>query len=214
MLDVAVVQFESGWNQRENIEKAKQFVRKAKGANLLLLSELFLSPYFCSNERQEYFQLAMDVREQLSFAGELGKGEWGDSEASACDAGAPESFLREMSALARECNVVLPVSFFEKAGPTYYNSVVVFDADGKLLHPVCRQCPPNCTKLDHCVYRKSHIPTGPGYQEKYFFSPSPSPSAKSGDCCGHGFKAYRSSVHEFTLGIAICWDQWFPEGNV
>ena len=84
--------------------------------------------------------------------------------------------------LAAELGVVIPISFFEKDGPRYYNSVAIADADGKILG----------------VYRKSHIPDGPGYQEKYYFRP--------GDT---GFKAWKTKAG--TIGVGICWDQWFPE---
>jgi N-carbamoylputrescine amidase len=90
--------------------------------------------------------------------------------------------LAHFSALARELGVVIPVSFFEKDGPEHYNSVATFDADGSLLG----------------VYRKSHIPDGPGYQEKFFFKPG-----------NTGFHSYRTRFA--TIGVAICWDQWFPE---
>lgn len=90
--------------------------------------------------------------------------------------------LQRMSALARELAVVLPVSFYERKGQAYYNAVAIIDADGSILG----------------VYRKSHIPTGPGYQEKFFFSP--------GDT---GFKAW--DTRYVRLGVGICWDQWFPE---
>jgi N-carbamoylputrescine amidase len=84
--------------------------------------------------------------------------------------------------LAAELRVVIPISFFEKDGPRYYNSVAIADADGQILG----------------VYRKSHIPDGPGYQEKYYFRP--------GDT---GFKAWKTKAG--TIGVGICWDQWFPE---
>jgi N-carbamoylputrescine amidase len=87
-----------------------------------------------------------------------------------------------MSDLARELGVVIPVSIFEKEGPHYFNSMVMVDADGKALG----------------VYRKSHIPDGPGYQEKYYFRP--------GDT---GFRVWDTSFGR--LGVGICWDQWFPE---
>jgi N-carbamoylputrescine amidase len=87
-----------------------------------------------------------------------------------------------MSDLARELGVVVPVSIFEKEGPHYFNSMVMVDADGKALG----------------VYRKSHIPDGPGYQEKYYFRP--------GDT---GFRVWDTSFGR--LGVGICWDQWFPE---
>ncbi|MEX2543176.1 MAG: N-carbamoylputrescine amidase [Trueperaceae bacterium] len=91
-------------------------------------------------------------------------------------------FLERFSALAAELGVVLPISFFERANQAYYNSLMMVDADGSRLG----------------VYRKSHIPDGPGYEEKYYFNPGDS-----------GFKAWRTSAG--TIGVAICWDQWFPE---
>ncbi|MEL8056116.1 MAG: N-carbamoylputrescine amidase [Pseudomonadota bacterium] len=87
-----------------------------------------------------------------------------------------------MARLAEELDVVIPVSIFEKDGPEYYNSVVVVDADGSLLG----------------VYRKSHIPDGPGYQEKFYFRP--------GDT---GFRVWETQKGK--IGVGICWDQWFPE---
>lgn len=84
--------------------------------------------------------------------------------------------------LAKELGVVIPVSIFEKDGPCYYNSVVMLDADGSAMG----------------VYRKSHIPDGPGYQEKYYFRP--------GDT---GFKVWDTKYGK--IGVGICWDQWFPE---
>lgn len=91
-------------------------------------------------------------------------------------------FLRMMQALARRLNVVLPVSLFERRNNAFYNSVVMIDADGQNLG----------------TYRKSHIPDGTGYQEKFYFTP--------GDT---GFKVFNTKVGN--LGVGICWDQWFPE---
>jgi N-carbamoylputrescine amidase len=91
-------------------------------------------------------------------------------------------FIARFQALARELGVVLPLSFFEKAGHAHYNSLVMIDATGELLG----------------IYRKSHIPDGPGYMEKYYFTP--------GDT---GFKAF--ATQSGTIGAAICWDQWYPE---
>lgn len=90
--------------------------------------------------------------------------------------------LSHFSALAKKLNVVLPVSFFEKKNAAYFNSIAIFDADGSLKG----------------IYRKSHIPTGQCYEEKFYFSP--------GDT---GFKVFQTSVGK--IGIGICWDQWFPE---
>lgn len=88
----------------------------------------------------------------------------------------------EMQALAEQHGVVIPVSIYEKDGPEYFNSVVMIDADGALLG----------------VYRKSHIPDGPGYQEKFYFRP--------GDT---GFRVWQTLKGH--IGVGICWDQWFPE---
>lgn len=88
----------------------------------------------------------------------------------------------QMQKLAKSLAVALPVSFFEVDGPHYYNSIAMIDVDGAVLG----------------VYRKSHIPAGPGYQEKFYFRPG-----------NTGFKVWRTSVG--ALGVAICWDQWFPE---
>ncbi len=87
-----------------------------------------------------------------------------------------------MSRLAAELGVVLPTSFFERANTVYFNSVAIIDTDGRILG----------------VYRKSHIPDGPGYQEKYYFNP--------GDT---GFRVWQTRVG--CIGVGICWDQWFPE---
>ena len=84
--------------------------------------------------------------------------------------------------MAKELSVVLPISFFEKDNQAYYNSIAIIDADGEVLG----------------VYRKSHIPDGPGYEEKFYFNPGDS-----------GFKVWNTKYCK--LGVAICWDQWFPE---
>jgi N-carbamoylputrescine amidase len=87
-----------------------------------------------------------------------------------------------LAPLAKELGVVLPISIFEREGPHYFNSLVMVDADGSLMG----------------VYRKSHIPDGPGYMEKYYFRP--------GDT---GFKVWDTRFGR--LGVGICWDQWYPE---
>jgi N-carbamoylputrescine amidase len=87
-----------------------------------------------------------------------------------------------LAPLAKELGVVLPISIFEREGPHYFNSLVMVDADGSLLG----------------LYRKSHIPDGPGYQEKYYFKP--------GDT---GFKVWDTKFGR--IGVGICWDQWYPE---
>lgn len=84
--------------------------------------------------------------------------------------------------VAKELGVVLPVSFFERSNNAYFNSIAIIDADGSLLG----------------IYRKSHIPDGPGYEEKFYFSP--------GDT---GFRVWDTRFGR--IGVGICWDQWFPE---
>ena len=155
---LAVVQMSCSDNTNENIEKAVDYVREAaaEGADIVLLQELFENLYFPQVERPERFALAHEV------------------------AGHP--FLGKFQSLAKELNVVLPISFFEKAGQAYYNSLMMYDADGTQLG----------------LYRKSHIPDGPSYEEKYYFNP--------GDT---GFKTWQTKVGR--IGVGICWDQWFPE---
>ena len=88
----------------------------------------------------------------------------------------------QLAPVARDLGVAIPVSIFERDGPQYYNSLVMLDADGEALG----------------VYRKSHIPDGPGYQEKYYFRP--------GDT---GFRVWDTRFGR--VGVGICWDQWYPE---
>jgi N-carbamoylputrescine amidase len=117
---------------------------------------LFETPYFCKDQNPEYFDLAQPAQDS--------------------------ALLGQMAKLAAELQVVLPVSFFERAGNSFFNSLVVIDADGSRFP----------------VYRKSHIPDGPGYQEKFYFTP--------GDT---GFQV--CNTRYASIGVAICWDQWFPE---
>jgi N-carbamoylputrescine amidase len=155
---VAALQMACGWDSRGNIARAEQLVRKAaaQGAQIILLPELFETPYFCIEQDARHLGLAHSV--------------------------ADDPAVRHFSAVARELGVVLPISFFERAGPAYFNSIAILDADGSNLG----------------VYRKSHIPNGPGYQEKNYFSP--------GDT---GFRVW--STRFARIGVGICWDQWFPE---
>ena len=142
----------------ENVARVEALVRQAaaQGAQVILPSELFESPYFCREERDEVFDLARPVEGHPTIA--------------------------RFQALARELGVVLPVSFFERDGHAHYNSLAMVDADGALLG----------------VYRKSHIPDGPGYEEKFYFRPG-----------NTGFKVWPTRVGR--LGVGICWDQWYPE---
>jgi N-carbamoylputrescine amidase len=154
----AATQFACCDDAAKNADRAEALVRRAadQGANVILLQELFETPYFCKTQRADYFGLASPLEGNRLVA--------------------------RFAALAKELGVVLPVSFFEQAGQAYFNSVAIVDADGRALG----------------VYRKSHIPDGPGYQEKYYFSP--------GDT---GFKVWETAFGR--LGVGICWDQWFPE---
>jgi N-carbamoylputrescine amidase len=157
-ITVAATQMACSWDREANVACATEIVREAasRGANVILIQELFETPYFPAEEREEYFELARPLDGHPTIA--------------------------KMSALARELEVVLPVSFFERAGNAYFNSLAMVDADGSVLG----------------IYRKSHIPDGPGYEEKYYFSP--------GDT---GFRVWKTRYG--ILGAAICWDQWFPE---
>jgi len=158
MLTVAAIQTSYGNDLAANIAKTEAFVREAAkgGAQVILPSELFQGIYFCTRQDPKWFDTAFPARDHPCVVA--------------------------MAKLARELGVVIPVSFFEKDGPRYYNSVAIADADGEILG----------------VYRKSHIPDGPGYQEKYYFRP--------GDT---GFKAW--TTKHGRIGVGICWDQWYPE---
>jgi N-carbamoylputrescine amidase len=157
-MKLAVVQMSMTDQLEANLEKAMQMVRDAaaRGANLVLLPELFENLYWCQVQREEYFGLANPLEQH--------------------------PFLPRFQDLARELKVVLPVSFFERAGHAYFNSLAMIDSSGELLG----------------VYRKSHIPDGPGYTEKYYFNP--------GDT---GFRAFDTQAGN--IGAGICWDQWYPE---
>jgi N-carbamoylputrescine amidase len=157
-ITLAATQFACTWDTKRNVDKAKDLVRAAAavGANVVLVQELFETPYFCQDQSAEHFALAKP------FEG--------------------HPLIAEMATLAAELGVVLPVSFFEQAGRAHFNSLAMVDADGRVLG----------------LYRKSHIPDGPGYQEKFYFTP--------GDT---GFKVWSTKFG--AMGAAICWDQWFPE---
>jgi N-carbamoylputrescine amidase len=158
MISVAAIQTSYGEDMKANIAKTERFVRDAAkmGAQVVLPSELFQGPYFCTSQEEKWFATAYPAHEHPC--------------------------VTVLVPVAKELGVVIPVSIFERDGPAYYNSVVIVDADGKSLG----------------VYRKSHIPDGPGYQEKYYFRP--------GDT---GFKVWDTAYGR--IGVGICWDQWFPE---
>lgn len=158
MISIAAIQSSFGHDMKANIATTEGFVREAarRGAQVILPPELFQSIYFPTQQNPKWFEFAHPPHEHPS--------------------------VLALQELARELRVVIPISFFEKDGPRYYNSVAVADADGEILG----------------LYRKSHIPDGPGYLEKYYFRP--------GDT---GFKAWKT--RHGTIGVGICWDQWYPE---
>ncbi|MFH1136488.1 MAG: N-carbamoylputrescine amidase [Pseudomonadota bacterium] len=157
-ITLAVTQMACGPDWEVNLSRAEDLVRRAadRGANIVLLQELFLGPYFCKDQLADYFDWARPRENHPA--------------------------LERLAGLARDLDVVIPVSFFERAGQAYFNSLALLDAGGKTLG----------------IYRKTHIPDGPGYQEKYYFSP--------GDT---GFRVFDTKFGR--VGAAICWDQWFPE---
>ncbi|MGQ0457718.1 MAG: N-carbamoylputrescine amidase [Hyphomicrobium sp.] len=157
-MTVAALQTSYGRDLKSNIAKTEKLVREAakRGADVILPSELFQGIYFCTKQDPKWFDTAHAAREHPCVIA--------------------------LAKLAKSLKVVIPISFFEKDGPRYYNSVAIADADGEILG----------------VYRKSHIPDGPGYQEKYYFRP--------GDT---GFKTWKTK--RGVIGVGICWDQWYPE---
>lgn len=155
---VAATQMSCSWNREEVLDKAEKLVRKAaaEGANIILLQELFETPYFCQKQKFEYFDLANPLSENAA--------------------------VKRFTEVAKELQVVLPISFYEKAGNTAFNTIAIIDADGTILG----------------TYRKTHIPDGLPYAEKFYFTP--------GDT---GFKVWKTKYAD--IGVGICWDQWFPE---
>jgi N-carbamoylputrescine amidase len=141
-----------------NIARAEKLVREAasKGAQIILIQELFETPYFCQDQVYDFLSLATPLAENPA--------------------------VKHFTLIAKELGVVLPISVYERAGQNTFNTVVILDADGANLG----------------FYRKSHIPDGPGYSEKFYFSP--------GDT---GFKVWDTKYAR--IGVGICWDQWFPE---
>ena len=156
---VAATQMKSrGFDREANIQAAEALIREAagKGANIILIQELFQTDYFCQKMIDQNMKLALPQEEDPA--------------------------VKRFSELAKELDVVLPVSFFEKDNQAHFNSLAIIDADGTILG----------------TYRKSHIPDGAGYSEKFYFN--------IGDT---GFKVWKAKYA--TIGCAICWDQWYPE---
>lgn len=158
-IKVATVQMSMSWNVEENIKKAENLIRSAAkdGAKIILLSELFERVYFCSVEKAEYMDFAIEIEKSPA--------------------------INHFKKLAKELDVVLPISFYERRNNARYNCIGIIDATGDLLG----------------IYRKSHIPHDEkGYEEKFYFN--------IGDT---GFKVWNTKYGN--IGVAICWDQWFPE---
>jgi N-carbamoylputrescine amidase len=158
IITVAAIQSSFGPDMAANIAKVEGFVREAagRGADVILPPELFQGIYFPTRQDPKWFATAYPLRDHPCVVA--------------------------LKALAEELSVTIPISFFEKDGPRYFNSIAMADARGEVLG----------------VYRKSHIPDGPGYQEKYYFRP--------GDT---GFKTWATVPGK--IGVGICWDQWYPE---
>lgn len=157
-ITVAATQMSCSNHVGSNIAKAVSLIRDAaaKGAQVVLIQELFENLYFCQKPIEAFYDLATTVEENPA--------------------------IREIREVCRSLGVVAPVSFFERENNVFYNSLAMIDADGEILG----------------VYRKSHIPDGAGYQEKFYFSP--------GDT---GFMVFDTKFGR--IGCGICWDQWFPE---
>ena len=155
---LAALQMACSPDRDANLDRAERLIREAarKGANIILPQELFEYPYFCQDEAPDLLLRAEPAEGHVAIA--------------------------RMQALAKELGVIIPVSFYERAGQARFNSIAIIDADGRNLG----------------IYRKSHIPQGSGYQEKYYFSP--------GDT---GFRVFDTGFGR--IGVGICWDQWFPE---
>ena len=157
-IKVAIAQFSMPDNYEKCIEKADEYIKTASknGVDLLLLPELFEGLYFCQIENYDFFSKAEEVKDSKT--------------------------LKHFQEMAKEYKIVLPISFFEKSGNCYFNSLAMIDKDGTVVD----------------LYRKSHIPTGECYEEKFYFTP--------GDT---GFKVFKTKAGN--IGVGICWDQWFPE---
>ena len=157
-ITVAAIQTSYGLDMKANIDKTVHFVRAAAkdGAQVILPSELFQNIYFCNSQDPRWFAEAYPVDQHPA--------------------------VKELQKVAKDLGVAIPVSFFEKDGPHYYNSIAMLDHNGEIMG----------------LYRKTHIPDGPGYQEKYYFRP--------GDL---GFKVWDTKFGK--IGVGICWDQWYPE---
>lgn len=157
-VNIGLVQLECSSDISANLKKTTEKIKEAakKGAQIVCLQELFRSLYFCDVENHDNFNLAEPI---------------------------PGPTTESLSLLAKELNIVIIASLFEKrAEGLYHNTTAVIDADGKYLGK----------------YRKMHIPDDPGYYEKFYFTP--------GDL---GYKTFETKFAK--IGVLICWDQWYPE---
>lgn len=155
---VGSIQMSMSWNKEETLAKAEKLVREAakKGAQIILLPELFETPYFCQEKNYDHYQLATTVQSNPA--------------------------IQRFKPIAKELDIVLPISFYEIDGNSLFNTVAMIDTNGEVMG----------------IYRKTHIPDDHFYQEKFYFTP--------GDT---GFKVWQTKYGN--IGVGICWDQWFPE---
>lgn len=155
---VAAIQMQMAAEVSENIRKAEKLVWEAagRGAQVILLPELFERPYFCQQRQYEFYAFATALEDNPA--------------------------VRHFQPIAKELEVAMPISFYEKDGTRLFNSIAMLDADGSVLG----------------VYRKTHIPDDHYYQEKFYFTPG-----------NTGFKVWATRYGR--IGVGICWDQWFPE---
>jgi N-carbamoylputrescine amidase len=155
---IALVQMRCSMNPAENVDKAISFIQNAasQGAKIVSMQELFTTQYFCQKEDHKYFAFAEEI---------------------------PGPTTKRLSGIAKELDVVIVASLFEKrAAGLYHNTAAIIDADGTFLGK----------------YRKMHIPDDPLFYEKFYFTP--------GDL---GFRSWKTRYG--TIGVCVCWDQWFPE---
>ena len=158
IVTLAATQMACSWDLDDNIQKAEEQVTAAAedGAEIILLQELFQTPYFCIEKDYTFQRHAKPLEADRA--------------------------VQHFATLARKLGVVLPISYYEAAGNTFFNSLAIIDADGTVMGN----------------YRKTHVPHAIGYEEKYYFTP--------GDT---GFKVFDTRFAK--VGCGICWDQWFPE---
>lgn len=152
------IQMSMSWNKQDTLDKAEKLVRKAasQGAQIILLPELFETPYFCQEKNYDFYNLATTLEENEA--------------------------IKRFKPIAKELDIVLPISFYERDGNAFFNTVALINNEGEVQG----------------IYRKTHIPDDHFYQEKFYFTP--------GDT---GFKVWPTKYG--CIGVGICWDQWFPE---